>query len=95
MNVPYYLTIDKGLVHFGSEVRKVSYSHHGVISWLGPRSCLCTSSGVLKEIELSKGGVLDNVFKVELRVWRLKSASEAIVRVECSVNCLGLALEAF
>ena len=26
MNVPYYLTIDKGLVHFGSEVRKVSYS---------------------------------------------------------------------
>jgi hypothetical protein len=26
MNVPYYLTIDKGLVHFGSEVRKVSYN---------------------------------------------------------------------
>ena len=25
MNVPYYLTIDKGLVHFGSEVRKISY----------------------------------------------------------------------
>jgi hypothetical protein len=28
MNVPYYLTIDKGLVHFGSEVRKVSYREH-------------------------------------------------------------------
>ena len=27
MNVPYYLTIDKGLVHFGSEVRKISYIH--------------------------------------------------------------------
>ena len=26
MNVTYYLTIDKVLVHFGSEVRKVSYS---------------------------------------------------------------------
>ena len=25
MNVPYYLTIEKGLVHFGSEVRKISY----------------------------------------------------------------------
>jgi hypothetical protein len=25
MNVTYYLTIDKVLVHFGSEVRKVSY----------------------------------------------------------------------
>jgi hypothetical protein len=27
MNVPYYLTIEKGLVHFGSEVRKISYTH--------------------------------------------------------------------
>src|SRR5882762_8820557 len=27
MNVTYYLTIDKVLVHFGSEVRKVSYTH--------------------------------------------------------------------
>src|SRR5882762_3445590 len=26
MNVTYYLTIDKVLVHFGSEVRKVSYT---------------------------------------------------------------------
>jgi len=26
MNVPYYLTIEKGLVHFGSEVRKISYN---------------------------------------------------------------------
>ena len=26
MNVPYYLTIDKGLVHLGSEVRKVYYT---------------------------------------------------------------------
>ena len=26
MNVPYYLTIEKGLVHFGSEVRKISYT---------------------------------------------------------------------
>ena len=26
MNVPYYLTIKKGLVHFGSEVRKISYT---------------------------------------------------------------------
>src|SRR5882762_9434431 len=26
-NVPYYLTIEKGLVHFGSEVRKISYTH--------------------------------------------------------------------
>src|ERR1700676_5056550 len=25
MNVPYYLTIEKGLVHFGLEVRKISY----------------------------------------------------------------------
>ena len=25
MNVPNYLTIEKGLVHFGSEVRKISY----------------------------------------------------------------------
>src|SRR5882762_9658172 len=31
MNVPYYLTIEKGLVHFGSEVKKISYrcpAHH-------------------------------------------------------------------
>jgi len=31
MNVPYYLTMEKGLVHFGSEVRKISYrcpAHH-------------------------------------------------------------------
>jgi len=27
MNVPYYLTIERGLVHFGSEVRKISYRH--------------------------------------------------------------------
>jgi len=26
MNVPYYLTIAKGLVHFGSEVGKISYT---------------------------------------------------------------------
>jgi hypothetical protein len=68
---------------------------HGAISWLGPRSHLYTSSGVSEEIELSKGGVLDDVFEVELRVWRLKSMSEAIVCVECGTNCLGPALEAF
>jgi hypothetical protein len=33
MNVPYYLTIEKGLVYFGSEVRKISYRGSSKAFW--------------------------------------------------------------
>jgi len=34
MNVPNYLTIERGLVHFGSEVRKISYTLHVQVGFI-------------------------------------------------------------
>src|ERR1700676_1421621 len=47
MNVPYYLTIEKGLVHFGSEVRKISYTYPH-------RPPLASSSTFLLSLSLPK-----------------------------------------